>query len=244
MTRILVQRGSSGSASTSSNQNRPSSSSAASSVPTSSLSAPAPAPAQSQGGNGSHNQVASTLQDVEQTEGRLEQITVDYSSEYSGSLDGQGAKVDDNSREILNIDQNDDHEKISQSEMLSNNEFRNLGDIGKGFGELSVVEEENEGLVRSSPQTVTGSSCPPPPPVPPPRPYSMNSYLRRSTSGSSNSVRIGSSRRLAGWPSVPARTSPTDSRPSSPRSHCETEGYNSADEQNPCYGSSYGDSVS
>lgn len=247
MTRILVQRGSSGSASTSSNQTRPSLSAASSSssVPTSSSSAPAPtpAPAQSQGSNGSHNQVASALQDVEQTEGHLEQITGACSSEYSGSLHGKGAKVDD-SQEILNIDQKDDHEKISQSEMLSNNEFRNPGDIGKAFGELSVVEEENEGLVRSSLQTVTGSSCPPPPPVPPPRPYSMNSYLRRSTSGSSNSVRIGPSRRLAGWPSVPARTSPTDSRPSSPRSHCETEGYNSADEHNTCYASSFGDSVS
>lgn len=221
MTRILVQRGSSGSASTPSNQNRPSSSSTGSSVPTSSSSAPAPA--QSQG---------------EQTEGPLEQITVDDGPEYFGTFDGQGAKVDDHSQEDLNIDQNDDHEKIPQSEILANEEFMSPG---KGFGELSVVEEENEGLVGSSLQTVTGSSCPPPPPVPPPRPSSMNTYLRRSTSGSSNSVRIGPSRRLAGWPSVPIRTSPTDSRPSSPRTHCETEGYNSADEHNSCYGSSYDD---
>ncbi|XP_076934557.1 OVARIAN TUMOR DOMAIN-containing deubiquitinating enzyme 6-like [Bidens hawaiensis] len=66
-----------------------------------------------------------------------------------------------------------------------------------------------------------GSSCPPAPPAPPPKP------------------RIGSSRRVNVWPVVSTRTSPTGSHPSSPKSHGDNEGYNSADEQIPCYGSSY-----
>ena len=40
-----------------------------------------------------------------------------------------------------------------------------------------------------------------------------------------------------------SRTSPTGSHPSSPRSHGDGEGYNSADEQSPCFGS-YDDAVS
>ncbi|KAJ1440718.1 OTU domain-containing protein 5 isoform X4 [Sesbania bispinosa] len=90
-----------------------------------------------------------------------------------------------------------------------------------------------------------GGSCPPPPPVPPPKPSSVaNLNSRRNTSGSSNSGCVGSSRRASAWPPVSARTSPAGSRPSSPRSHNESEGYNSADEQKPCFVSSYDDFVS
>ncbi|KAJ6717184.1 OTU DOMAIN CONTAINING PROTEIN [Salix koriyanagi] len=60
-------------------------------------------------------------------------------------------------------------------------------------------------------------------------------------SGPSNSVRIGPSRRAVAWPVVSTRSSPAGSRPSSPRSHDENEGYNSGDEQNPCSVSSYDD---
>lgn len=237
MTRILVQRGSSGSSS--SNQNRPSA--ASSSLPSSSSSTPAPSHPQVI--NSNYNQVASAVKDDEHADEALEQIIVDDCSEYCGALDSKGVKNDDLSPEGLSSDQKEEHDKISQNEKLANNDFMGSGDLVKGFGGLGLVQEENEGLVGSSLQIVTGSSCPPPPPVPPPRPASVNSNLRRSTSGSSNSMHIGSSRRL-GYPSVTARSSPTGSRPSSPRSHCETEGYNSADEQNPGYGSSYDDSVS
>jgi OTU domain-containing protein 5 len=95
-----------------------------------------------------------------------------------------------------------------------------------------------------SPQMAGAASHPPPPPAPPPKPSSSgNSGLRRMGSGSSNSVRIGSTRRPVAWPPVAARTSATGSRPSSPRSLADCEGYNSADEQGPCYTSSYDDSV-
>ncbi|GAB2302065.1 hypothetical protein Dimus_036087 [Dionaea muscipula] len=83
----------------------------------------------------------------------------------------------------------------------------------------------------------------PPPLVPPPKPSASNSssLIRFSTT---TSIGLGaSSRRGVAWP-APARTLPSGSRPSSPRSHCESEGYNSADEQNPCFGSSYYDLAS
>jgi OTU domain-containing protein 5 len=94
-----------------------------------------------------------------------------------------------------------------------------------------------------SSQMVGAAPHPPPPPAPPPKPSSRNKRLQRMGSGSSNSVRIGSSRRPVAWPPVTARTSPSGSRPSSPRSLADGEGYNSADEQGPCYASSYDDSV-
>ncbi|CAD6263809.1 unnamed protein product [Miscanthus lutarioriparius] len=94
----------------------------------------------------------------------------------------------------------------------------------------------------SSSQMAGAASHPPPPPAPPPKPLLGNNGLRRMGPGSSNSVRIGSSRRPVVWPPVAARTSASGSRPSSPRSLVDGEGYNSADEQGPCYPSSYDDS--
>ncbi|RLM65083.1 OTU domain-containing protein 5-B [Panicum miliaceum] len=93
-----------------------------------------------------------------------------------------------------------------------------------------------------SSQMAGAASHPPQPPAPPPKPTSGNNGLRRMGSGRSNSVRIGSSRRPVAWPPVAARTSASGSRPSSPRSLVDGEGYNSADEQGPCYTSSYDDS--
>ncbi|KAL8154122.1 hypothetical protein V2J09_011882 [Rumex salicifolius] len=99
----------------------------------------------------------------------------------------------------------------------------------------------NESLVQAdSSQGGVDNSQPPPPPVPPPRPLTTNSSPRRVLSSTSIAARSGPSRRGAGWPAIP-RTSPTGSKPSSPRSHCENEGYNSADEQNPVYGPSCND---
>ncbi|KAG8081906.1 hypothetical protein GUJ93_ZPchr0014g46924 [Zizania palustris] len=91
-------------------------------------------------------------------------------------------------------------------------------------------------------QIAGASSHPPPPPAPPPKPSSGNNGLRRMGSGSSNNVRIGSSRRPVAWPPVAVRASASGSRPSSPRSLADSEGYNSADEQGPCYSSNYYDS--
>ena len=112
---------------------------------------------------------------------------------------------------------------------------------------LQIPDEiEHENSVPSgtgSSQMAGAASHPPPPPAPPPKPSSGNNGLRRMGSGSSNSVRIGSSRRPVAWPPVAARTSTSGSRPSSPRSLVDGEGYNSADEQGPCYTSSYDDSV-
>lgn len=132
-----------------------------------------------------------------------------------------GLKTDDRSAATSPSDEND-----GETEKLGNDD----DDVGSGFSGLRITEQENDGL-RSNP--------PPPPPVPPPVPFSANAISRRTVLGSLNSVRVGSSRRA--WPVVSTRTSPTGSRPTSPRSHCEPEGYNSADEQNPRYGPSYDD---
>ena len=122
-------------------------------------------------------------------------------------------------------------------------------EIVKGLSGLRVGERvvsESEGSSGdSSSLLVGGGSCPPPPPVPPPKPsVTGNLNSRRSVAGSLNSGSVGSSRRAVTWPVVSARTSPAGSRPSSPRSHNESEGYNSADEQKPCLVSSYDDFVS
>eukprot|EP00252_Welwitschia_mirabilis_P009594 TRINITY_DN2224_c0_g2_i1.p1 TRINITY_DN2224_c0_g2~~TRINITY_DN2224_c0_g2_i1.p1 ORF type:complete len:518 (-),score=108.09 TRINITY_DN2224_c0_g2_i1:167-1720(-) len=77
-------------------------------------------------------------------------------------------------------------------------------------------------------------SCTPAPPVPPPKPV-LNP--RRAPSAGSSNTRSASSRRSS-WIVPSSRSSPTESRPSSPRSLGE-EGYNSADEQSPRFGSYY-----
>ncbi|XP_027083368.1 OVARIAN TUMOR DOMAIN-containing deubiquitinating enzyme 6 [Coffea arabica] len=238
MTRILVQRGSAGSSS-SSNQSRPS---ASASAPSCSSSTPAPAQSVVANNNNNYqNPVVSAEKDDELAIEAQEKNVVDDCSDISGAFESKGVSNDDLSPTSLDSNQNEADEKTVENESLPRDDFTSTGDLLKDFGGLSVVEEEIEGLVGSSLQMVTGSTYPPPPPVPPPRPSSMNSNLRRSASGTSSAVRVGSSRRTAGWPTVSTRTSPTGSRPSSPRSHCESEGYNSADEQSPCFGSSYDD---
>jgi len=118
------------------------------------------------------------------------------------------------------------------------------GSSGLRVGDRLVAESEGASGDSSS-LPFGGGSCPPPPPVPPPKPsLAGNLNPRRSLAGSLNSASGGSSRRTSAWPAVPARTSPAGSRPSSPRSHNESEGYNSADEQKPCLVSSYDDFVS
>ncbi|XP_059627703.1 OVARIAN TUMOR DOMAIN-containing deubiquitinating enzyme 6-like [Cornus florida] len=215
MTRILIQRGSAGS---SSNPNR------SSSLPGSSSATP-----QHQV---TSTQVASTVKDDEVGEEVLEQVVADDLSECSGSDDNKASKSDDLSPESVHCDRND--EEVVDSDKVGKFDVAVSGDLRNELGGLRITERFSDSGM------VTGSSYPPPPPVPPPKPSSTNSNSRRFVSGSSNAVRIGSSRRAAAWPVVPARTS-TGSRPSSPRSHCESEGYNSADEQSPCFGASFDD---
>ncbi|XP_027344941.1 OTU domain-containing protein 5 isoform X2 [Abrus precatorius] len=116
-------------------------------------------------------------------------------------------------------------------------------EIVRGLSGIRASSEIEGSSVDPSLVPASGGSCPPPPPVPPPKPAGANLNSRRSVSGSSNfnSGSVGSSRRGSAWPVVSARTSPAGSRPSSPRSLNESEGYNSADEQKPCFVSSYDD---
>ncbi|XP_057956558.1 OVARIAN TUMOR DOMAIN-containing deubiquitinating enzyme 6 [Malania oleifera] len=229
MTRILVQRGSSGSSS--SNTNRPSLSGSSSAAP------PQPqAPS---------SQVLSAVKEEEMGEEVLEQPSVAGVSEYGGSGDDKAAKSDDPLQESFLADQNDGaSDVIVDGDKISNNDAGS-GELIKGLGGSRVSERaviENEGSSGDSLQMVTEISYPPPPPpVPPPKPLTPNSSTRRFAPGSPNTMRSGSSRRTSAWPIVSTRTSPSGSRPSSPRSHGDSEGYNSADEQNPCYVSSYDD---
>ncbi|RAL45988.1 hypothetical protein DM860_006142 [Cuscuta australis] len=215
MTRVLVQRGSSGSSSSSSsNQNRP-----LTSLPSSSSSAPV------QPQSTTNNQALPTGKDNE-----LGAEMQDQDESLVDSSENISVKSEDSSPENLSNDL-----RVSEPKIVNDSVF---GDLSKGLGGLKIVEEEEkEG---SSLQTVTGSSYPPPPPVPPPKPASMNSNLKRYPSGSSSSLRTGC-RGPFGHHVVSHRTSPTRSQPSSPRSHCESEGYNSADEQSPSPGPSYDD---
>ncbi|KAK6163562.1 hypothetical protein DH2020_000426 [Rehmannia glutinosa] len=230
MTRILVQRGSAGSSS-SSNQNR---SSTSVSVPNPSSSSSSASPQQQVTDIA---QVVQAVKDENLVEEVQEQIVVDELVEKCGVSDN---KSEDISSGNLNCDHHEGEK--SEGEKARNDDVVGSGNLVKSFGGLPTVKEEDDARVESSINMVTGSTYPPPPPVPPPKPSSVSSNSRRFTSADSNTVRTGTSRRTAGWPGVSSRSSPTGSRPSSPRSHCEGEGYNSADEQNPCFSSSYDDS--
>ncbi|CAL8162123.1 unnamed protein product [Prunus armeniaca] len=229
MTRILVQRGSS--SGSSSNPSRPSSFSGSSS-----------GWAQPQVNS---PQVVSVVKDEEIGEEAQEHIIVDELSEYCGSGDNKAVKNDDLLTESIHNDDNvSSSDELAEGEKVGKNDIADPGEMMKGLGGLMISEKvtvENVDSSRDSLQNAIGSSQPPPPPVPPPKLSSANSNSRRSVSGSSNSVRIGPSRRAVAWPVVSTRTSPTGSRPSSPRSHGEGEGYNSADEHSPCFVSSYDD---
>lgn len=219
MTRILVQRGSAGP----SNQTR-------------STLQPSSAPPQPQ----VTPQVVSTVQEEEHGEEVQEPVVLDQCLEISGSGENKAAKNDEFSSEVLHGDRDE-----TASDGLFEKEKAGDDDVkGQGLGGLRMIERVGNANQESSVSTlqmVTGSSCPPPPPVPPPKPSAANLNSRRINSGTSTAVRIGSTRRPLPWPAVSTRTSPSGSRPSSPRSHGDSEGYNSADEQNPCYGSSYDD---
>ncbi|KAF7823209.1 OTU domain-containing protein 5 isoform X1 [Senna tora] len=190
MTRILVQRGSSG---------------------RSSSARPEP--------QATVPPTTSAVKDEDSGEEVIEVVAGDELLECSGTSDSK-PKSDDILLESLHNDQKD----TLTDEIIDNKAVK-----------------ENEGSSEDSLQITGASSYPPPPPVPPPKPSSANLNSRRNMSGSSNAVHIGSPRRVSTRPVVSARTSPAGSRPSSPRSHNENEGYNSSDEQSPCFVSSYDD---
>lgn len=221
MTRILVQRGSG------SNPNRTSSSSS------SSL-----APSQPQ----VTTQVPSAVKDEEVGEEVLEQAIVDDTLE---TCENKATKSDDILQQSLQ-NENANNENVD-GEKTGNGDVVDPGGIDQDLGGARINEKlaaESEGSTDDSSKNLNRSSYPPPPPVPPPKPWATNSSPMRFGSASSNAVRIGSPRRAVAWPIVSTRTSPTESRPASPRAHGENEGYNSADEHSSCFGSSYDDSVS
>ncbi|KAL9247322.1 hypothetical protein vseg_020766 [Gypsophila vaccaria] len=220
MTRILVQRGSSGSSSSS--QNR-------SSVPSSSN-----APTQPQGAAAAAQVNVAVKSEDEVLEQQIVVSDLPESCVASGSkaVKSDDALDDGSGQNQELVDDGVDDAKIGCEV--------NQVDLMRGFSGLNVLENsKNECVGKSGDtlQSVTGSSQPPPPPVPPPKSSGSYPNLMRYASGTSDSPRIGPSRRPSVWPAS-ARTSPSGSRPSSPRSHCDNEGYNSADEQNPCFGSS------
>lgn len=216
MTRILVPRGSSGASS--SNPSRSSSLSGTSSLGRTEQQLPAT------------TLVAPPLKD-EETQDVHDQVLVDEVSDLSGSADNKAVKSDDNLLDGVCDGLNENRSNEIDRELLVGDEHASPDQFLKGFGEVKVLGRgENEGTSSSYTQN------PPPPPVPPPpKPLSTNSNLRRSPLGSPSSARVATCRRVVAWPVVSTRTSPTGSRPSSPRSHGESEGYNSADEQSPCF---------
>ncbi|KAJ1395533.1 Ubiquitin-associated domain [Sesbania bispinosa] len=222
MTRILVQRGSSGGSSQNPNPNRSGSSSAR----------PEQAP------------IPSAAKDEESGEEVSGQVVGDELLEYAGTT---SAKSDDPLMECLHFEQNDntplgDEVVMPDAGKDVKEEVAVPQELMRGLsGERPVLENEGSFGDSSISAAAGGGTNPPPPPVPPPKPSATNLNSRRSVSGTSNAVPAGSPRRTSAWPVVSARTSPAGSRPSSPRAHNESEGYNSADEQNPCLVSSYAD---
>lgn len=226
MTRVLVQRGSSGGGS-SSNQNRSGGGGGSSSSSSSSNSRAEAQQVVVSLENGDEVVVGGGVSDEvleSGDKGKSEEVLI----EQGGG--GDGSACDDDVA-VSAVVENDVREEIVK------------GLSGLRDGENEGLSEDSSSLIPVVIGGGGGSSCPPPPPVPPPKPSVVgNLNSRRSVAGSLNSGSVGSSRRsVAAWPGVSARTSPVGSRPSSPRSHNESEGYNSADEQKPCMVSSYDD---
>ncbi|KAI9107614.1 hypothetical protein K1719_021277 [Acacia pycnantha] len=216
MTRILVPRGSSGNSSS-----NPSRSSSTRAEP---LATVPPAP--------------STVKDEDSGQ-EVPDLVAD-----NELLDSSG-KNDELLVDNLRCEQNDatsdeiaDVEKAGKEEVAVRREYDNRL-CGLKISER--LASGNEGSSCDSLRSANVTPNPPPPPVPPPKLSASNLNSRRNVSSNSNAVQIGPSRRASAWPVVSARTSPAGSRPTSPRSLNENEGYNSADEQNPCFPSSYDD---
>ncbi|XP_050883402.1 OVARIAN TUMOR DOMAIN-containing deubiquitinating enzyme 6 isoform X2 [Lathyrus oleraceus] len=235
MTRIYVQRGSSAGGTSQNpnpNSNNPNQNPNHSRAGSSSVARP------EQGA-----QVQSAAKDEESVEEQHKLTVGDEILEYAGT--SNRTKSDELFMESLRLEESDSPLGMEVLADLPGKEVKeevegSQESIRGLTGERQPIE--NEGLCEDNPVNVGGgSSHPPPPPVPPPKPSATNLTSRRSASGSPNAVNAGSPRRTTVWPVVSARSSPAGSRPSSPKAHSESEGYNSADEQNPCYVSSYAD---
>ncbi|XVE79211.1 hypothetical protein DITRI_Ditri14bG0039300 [Diplodiscus trichospermus] len=211
MTRILVQRGSTGSSS---------------SIPSRSSSLPGPSSSQAESQVSAH-QVPSAVKD----EKVQEQVASDEGCE---SCENKAVKSDDPLLENLyNLNETSSDAVFDAKEVNTQD--------GSGPLEMVKVTAESEGSSTVPLPIGSGSPHPPPPPVPPPKLSAANSNSRSFVSGSSNPLHSRSSRRAVAWPVVSTRTLPSGSQASSPKSHGENEGYNSADEQDPCFVSSYND---
>jgi OTU domain-containing protein 5 len=209
MTRIFVTRGSGGS---SSNQNRA----------TSTLPQP-----------GTVSQAASSISRDEEPE--------------------KDADFQDNPVSAELTEQFSDEKQAKSDELLSENSDEQLADesadsslVTEAISRVQVSEDSEQigsfQMGTRSPQLMGSASYPPPPPVPPPKPSqgtnsnnSSNNLRRMGSGGLNNSVRIGSSRRSGAWLPLSSRSAGSGSHPASPRSIADSDGYNSADEQGPCY---------
>ncbi|KAI0527003.1 hypothetical protein KFK09_002599 [Dendrobium nobile] len=221
MTRILVQRGS-GSSSTS--QNRPSSSSV-------------PPPSVPQGASTTkEEQEKEQIQDPSGLNDLMQHcVGIDEKVASSNEIpteSSQGSKID-----VTNIEQIENKKPYIEESVESAVRVR----VSGGLPLSEKLERDDSVSVGVGPsQMLIGGSNPPPPPVPPPKPSSSNTGSRRLGLGFSNAVTIGSRRQVA-RPVVSTWSSASGSLPSSPRSYADGEGYNSADEQGPCFSSPYND---
>lgn len=218
MTRILVQRGS-GSSSTS--QNRASSSS----VPPSS--APkAASSSKEEEQDKEHIQDHGDLNDLMKSCVNIEE-NVASSNDISTEISRESKN------DVKSIEQADNMKSCIEESVESAIRVR----VPDGL-HLSEKLDDSVIVGAAPPQLVTGFN-PPAPPAPPPKPSSPNTGSRRSGFGFSNAVTSGSRRQvrpmISTWPSA------SGSLPSSPRSYADGEGYNSADEQGPCFLSPYSD---
>ncbi|KAG0496411.1 hypothetical protein HPP92_000943 [Vanilla planifolia] len=221
MTRILVQRG----AGSSSNQNRASSSL---------MQTP------------SAQHAASTSKEDEQEMEQVQDhdVLVDLTEHCSDSDDKtscSGELLSGSSQGVKN--KASSIEYVEKDSLCIKEQVDGAVEMRASFGlqSLEKSEQNNSVVLAVVPsQMVTGSSNPPPPPAPPPKPLSPNTSSRRTGFGHANTVGIGTRRQVL-RPVVSTRSSPSGSRPSSPRSYADGEGYNSADEQGPCFVSQYDD---
>eukprot|EP00262_Sarcandra_glabra_P016030 TRINITY_DN5079_c0_g1_i2.p1 TRINITY_DN5079_c0_g1~~TRINITY_DN5079_c0_g1_i2.p1 ORF type:complete len:523 (-),score=112.25 TRINITY_DN5079_c0_g1_i2:206-1774(-) len=176
-------------------------------------------------------QIPSAVKEEEQESNAQDPGASDDLLECSGSGDDKNLRNDELPLENIGPDECANKEKAGNDGVMDSVSVTNELSMLR-LGERFCPEEKEGSYVGPSSQIVMGSSYPPPPPIPPPKPSMTNLNSRNVRS---------SSRRTAGWPVVSTRSSPSGSRPSSPRSYGDAEGYNSADEQSPCYGSSYDD---
>lgn len=169
------------------------------------------------------------------------------SSNQSRSSPATSVSREDQEKEVnqesssVNVNESVEQAEVLNSENASPETAQNIGTnaASSNMTEQTVTSQVVETEVKEEDCDSKNPEFanPPPPPPPPVPPVPGLSSPRRTVLESGNAG--GSSRRQ--WPSVLSRTSPTGSRSSSPRPLNEGEGYNSSDEQGPCYWSPYDD---